>query len=100
MQVGDKLVITYETGYSDEDAIRSRENMSQSEWEEFYSRMKDTYKTRYQILDLEGKKLSDTEIQEELSDLFANLKGSTMFLCKAVVDVAEVYITSYQFAIG
>jgi len=99
VQVGDKLVITYETGYSDEDAIRSRENMSQSEWEEFYFRMKDTYKTRYQILDLEGKKLSDTEIQEELSDLFVSREGSLWFLGKANPDVEEDFYTIYKVEI-
>ncbi|MEP0713433.1 MAG: hypothetical protein ABJC55_16070, partial [Algoriphagus sp.] len=96
VKVGDKLVIMYETGYSDQDAIRSRENMSQSEWQEFYTRMKDTYKMRYQILDLEGKLLSDAVIPEELGDLFVSREGSLWFMGKVNAEIEEDFYTLYQ----
>lgn len=100
VKVGDTLVIMYETGYSEKDAIRSRENMSQSEWEEFYIHMKDKYKTRYQILDLDGKMLSDAEIPEELSDLFVSREGSLWFMGKPNPDVEEDFFTLYKVEIN
>ncbi|SFU08512.1 hypothetical protein SAMN04489724_3818 [Algoriphagus locisalis] len=99
VKVGDKLVIMYETGYSEEDAIRSHENMSQSEWEEFYSRMKEKYKIRYQILDFEGKLLSDAEIPGKLSDLFVARDGTLWFLGKANAEVEEDFYTLYKVEI-
>ncbi|WP_425636646.1 hypothetical protein ACPUEN_14640 [Algoriphagus yeomjeoni] len=100
VKVGDKLVIMYETGYSEEDAMRSRENMSQSEWEEFYTRMKDTYKMRYQILDLEGKMLNDAIIPDELSDLFVSREGSLWFMGKPNPNVEEDFYTLYKVEIN
>ncbi|WP_192347488.1 hypothetical protein [Algoriphagus sp. Y33] len=99
IKVGDKLVITYETGYSEEDATRSSENMSQEEWEEFYSRMKEKYKARYQILDLGGKLLTDSEIPGKLSDLFVSREGSLWFLGKENPDVEEDFYTIYKIEI-
>ncbi|MFC5626824.1 hypothetical protein [Algoriphagus winogradskyi] len=100
VKVGDKLFIIYETGYSEEDATRSRENMSQSEWEDFYSRMKDTYKMRYQILDLDGTMLTDAEVPENLSDLFVSREGALWFMGKPNTDVEEDFFTLYKVEIN
>lgn len=99
VKVGDKLVITYDTGYSEEDALRSRENMSQSEWEEFYSRMKEKYKIRYQILDLNGKLLTDSVMPDELSDLYVGRNGALWFLGKPNTEVEEDFYTIYKVEI-
>ncbi|WP_339875443.1 hypothetical protein [uncultured Algoriphagus sp.] len=96
VQVGDKLLITYETGYSEEDALRSREKMSQTEWEDFYSRLKEKYKLRYQILDLDGKLLTDAEITNGLSDMYVGRNGALWFLGKAETDVEEDFYTVYE----
>ena len=96
VNIGDKLAITYETGYSEEDALRSRENMSPTEWEDFYSRMKKKYKIRYQILDLDGKLLTDGELPDELSDLYVGRNEALWFLGKAVTDVEEDFYTVYE----
>ncbi|MCE7055404.1 hypothetical protein LZF95_12020 [Algoriphagus sp. AGSA1] len=100
VKAGDKLVITYETGYSEEDAIRLSENMPQAEWEEFYSRMKEKYKIRYQILDLEGKLLTDSEIPDKLSDLFVSREGSLWFLGKESTEAEEDFYTLYNAEIN
>ena len=96
VKVGDKLLITYETGYSEEDALRSREKMSQTEWEDFYSRLKEKYKIRYQILDLDGKLLTDAEIPDGLSDMYVGRNGALWFLGKAETDVEEDFYAVYE----
>ncbi|WP_439488558.1 hypothetical protein [Algoriphagus sp.] len=98
-KVGDKLVVFYNTGFDEEDAIRSRENMSGSELDKFYARMNEKYKVRYQILDLEGKLLADSEIPDKLNILLVSREGSLWFLGRENPDVEEDFYTVYKVEI-
>ena len=99
VKVGDKLLITYETGYDEEDALSSKENKSDEEWEVFNSRVARKYKPRYQILDFDGSLLTDSKIPDELSDLFVSRDGALWFLGKPNTEVEEDFYTLYKVEI-
>jgi len=99
-QVGDKLILIYETGYDTEDAAQSKDgNMSREEWQVFNSKVAKKYPHRYQILDLEGNFLSDFEIPSKLSDVFVSREGALWFLGKLNPEVEEDYYTLYKVII-
>ena len=99
VKVEDKLLITYETGYDEEDALRYHEDKSDDEWEVFESRVARKYKPRYQILDLKGSLLKDSEIPDELSDFYVGRDGALWFLAKANTEVEEDFYTIYKVEI-
>ena len=99
MKVGDKLVITYETGYDQEDAVRYQENKSNTEWKEFQARVTAKYKLRYQILNLNGEKLNDSELPNDLSDVFVSRDGALWCLKKENPDIEEDFFTVYKVII-
>jgi hypothetical protein len=99
-QVGDKLVIIYETGYDAEDAAQYQAGqMSTDEWQVFNSKIARKYKQRYQILDLEGNLLSDFEIPNKLSDVFVSREGAMWFLGKVNPEIEEDFYTLYKMQI-
>lgn len=99
VKVGDKLLITYETGYDELDALQSHENKSSEEWEAFNARINKKYKLRYQILDLNGKMLADSEIPDGLSDLFVSREGALWFMGKPNPEIEEDFYTLYKVEI-
>lgn len=99
VKVGDKLVLTYETGYDEQDALRYHEQMPNAEWEEFDTRIAEKYKPRYQVLDLEGKMLSDFEIPTKLGDVFVSREGALWFIGKANPEIEEDFYTLYKVEI-
>lgn len=99
VKVGDKLVITYETGYNEEDALRYHDKKSDDEWEVFDSRVARKYKPRYQILALDGSLLTDAEIPDELSDFYVGRDGALWFLGKPNTEVEEDFYTIYMVEI-
>lgn len=99
VKMGDKLMLTYETGYDHEDAVRYHENMSSEERQAFGARVMKKYKLRYQILDLDGHLLGDFEVPEKLGDVYVSREGALWFMGKANPDVEEDFFTLYKVEI-
>ncbi|SFA80143.1 hypothetical protein [Algoriphagus aquimarinus] len=97
--VGDKLVLTYDTGYDAQDALRYHEQMANDERKVFNTRIANKYKLRYQVLDLDGKLLSDSEIPEKLGDVFVGREGAVWFMGKVNPEIEEDYFTLYKVKI-
>lgn len=99
VRVGNKLVLTYETGYSEQDALSYHENKSDAEREEFDVHIAEKYKLRYQILDLDGKLLTDSEIPGGLSNMFVSRGGELWFLGKTNPELEEDFYKLYEVRI-
>ncbi|PZX58028.1 hypothetical protein [Algoriphagus chordae] len=99
VSLGDKLVLTYDTGYDELDALQYHEKKSDDEWEVFDSRVAKKYKLRYQVLDLDGKMLSDSEIPEELSDVFVSRDEALWFMGKANPEIEEDFYSLYKLEV-
>lgn len=99
-QVGDNLVMSYETGYDEMDAASYLENKTAEEWQAFNARMAEKYKLRFQILDLDGQKLNDFETPEGLGDVFVSRAGTLWFWGKANSEVEEDFFKIYQVKIN
>lgn len=100
IKVRNHLFLTYETGYDAEDASQYQENMSADEWKEFNTRILEKYSTRYQILNLEGNRLMDAELPNQLSDLYVSRDDAIWFLGKQNPDKEEDFYTVYKVSIN
>lgn len=98
--VGDYLVLAYETGYDELDAQRSSENRTPEEWQEFNDYARKKYRTRFQILDLDGNLLSDFKMPKGLSDYFLSRDGALWFMKEANPEEEEDFFTLYKVDIN
>ena len=98
-KVQDKLVISYVSGYDEQDVQLQKENKTEEDWNAFNERVSKKYKTHYLILDLDGNQLADLESPNEFDNIFVSREGDLWFLGKANPDVEEDFVKLYQVSI-
>ncbi|MBN3581438.1 hypothetical protein JYB64_03500 [Algoriphagus aestuarii] len=98
-KVQDKLVISYVSGYDEQDTQLQNENRTEEDWNAFNERVSNKYKTHYLILDLEGNQLADLESPDEFDDVFVSRAGDLWFLGKANPEVEEDFFKLYKVSI-
>lgn len=98
-KVQDKLVISYVSGYDEQDVQLQKENKTEEDWNAFNERVSKKYKTHYLILDLDGNQLADLESPQEFDNIFVSREGDLWFFGKANPDVEEDFVKLYQVSI-
>lgn len=98
-KVQDKLVISYVSGYDEQDVQLQKENKTEEDWNAFNERVSKKYKTHYLILDLDGNQLADLESPNEFDNIFVSREGDLWFFGKANPDVEEDFVKLYQVSI-
>ena len=98
-KVQDKLIISYVSGYDEQDVQLQKENKTEEDWNAFNERVSKKYKTHYLILDLDGNQLADLESPNEFDNIFVSREGDLWFLGKANPDVEEDFVKLYQVSI-
>ncbi len=98
-KVQDKLVISYVSGYDEQDVQLQKENKTEEDWNAFNERVSKKYKTHYLILDLDGNQLADLESPNEFDNIFVSREGDLWFFGKANPDVEEDFVKMYQVSI-